>query len=167
MHLPPLREPRAHVPLLAQQFLQKSAHHFSKRAKRFSQQALHAFEEYHWPGNVRELENVVQRAVALSEDQTVDVSHLPTFLRTGNVSSMPIYGCAAPRSYEEEIRRFKRGLVLRTLREYGWRKAESARALGVARGYLHRLINQLGIQKHEDDLAVKHLEESPPLGPVM
>jgi len=167
MHLPPLRERRDDVPLLAQQFLQKSAQQFRKRAKRFSQQALHAFEEYHWPGNVRELENVVQRAVALSEDQTVDVSHLPTFLRTGNVSPTPIYGCAASRSYEEEIRRFKRGLVLRTLREYGWRKAESARALGVARGYLHRLINQLGIQKHEDDLTVKQLDESPPFGPVM
>ena len=52
-------------------------------------------------------------------------------------------------SYEEEIKRFKRNLILRTLRECGWRKAESARALGVARGYLHRLINQLDIRENE------------------
>ena len=54
------------------------------------------------------------------------------------------------RYVNEEIRRFKRGLVLRALRENGWRKTESARSLGVARGYLHRLIHQLGIQEPED-----------------
>ena len=52
-------------------------------------------------------------------------------------------------SYEQELKRFKRNLVLRTLRERNWKKAESARALGVARGYLHRLINQLDIREPE------------------
>jgi DNA-binding NtrC family response regulator len=69
-------------------------------------------------------------------------------------------------SYEEEIRRFKRNLILRTLREYGWRKAESARALGVARGYLHRLIHQLEIQEEETDVVEKETDSSP-IGPVM
>jgi len=170
LHLPRLRERRDDVPLLAQQFLQKSAQQFRKRTRRFSQQVLQAFEEYDWPGNVRELENVVQRAVALSEEQTVDISHLPASLRVGSGSSKAAYGCEAPslpRSYEEEIRRFKRGLVLRTLRECRWHKAESARALGVARGYLHRLINQLGIQKREGDPGREDLHETPPFGPVM
>jgi two-component system, NtrC family, response regulator AtoC len=153
MHLPALRERRDDVSLLAQQFLQRSAEQFRKKAKRFSQQALHALEEYHWPGNVRELENVVQRAVALCEDHIVDILYLPASLRAGTESSTPACGDEArrlPRSYEEEIRRFKRGLVLRALRENGWRKTESARSLGVARGYLHRLIHQLGIQEPED-----------------
>jgi len=169
MHLPPLRERRDDIPLLAQEFLQKSAQLFKKRARRFSQQALHALEEYQWPGNVRELENIVQRAVALCEEQTADLSHLPASLRKGNESVSVPYGCeplGPPRTYEEEIRLFKRGLVLRTLREYGWRKAESARALGVARGYLHRLINQLEIHEHEGDSPVG-LDKHPPLGPVM
>ena len=69
-------------------------------------------------------------------------------------------------SYEEEIKRFKRSLILRTLREYGWRKAESARALGVARGYLHRLIHQLDIQEEQEDISEKETD-GPPLGPVM
>jgi DNA-binding NtrC family response regulator len=69
-------------------------------------------------------------------------------------------------SYEEEIKRFKRCLILRTLREYGWRKAESARALGVARGYLHRLIHQLEITEEQADIAEKESDSSP-LGPVM
>jgi transcriptional regulator with GAF, ATPase, and Fis domain len=69
-------------------------------------------------------------------------------------------------SYEDEIRRFKRNLIIRTLREYGWRKAESARALGVARGYLHRLIHQLEIHEEETDMPEKDPDTSP-LGPVM
>ncbi len=70
LHLPPLRERRDDIPLLAQQFLTKSAQLFKKKARRFSPQALSALEQHNWPGNVRELENVVQRAIVLSEDVT-------------------------------------------------------------------------------------------------
>src|SRR6201981_1511093 len=161
MHLPPLRERRDDIPLLAQHFLEFSAEQFKKKAKRFSQQTLHALEEYAWPGNVRELSNAVQRAVVLSEGLTVEVWQLPAAVRSG---------CEAPqftRSYEEAVREFKRRLVLRTLRECGWRKAESARTLGVARGYLHRLINQLGIQQLEDGIPVDVCPQLPPSTRVM
>ncbi len=170
MHLPPLRERRDDIPLLAQQFLHKFAQQFKKKVKRFSQQALHALEEHKWPGNVRELENVVQRAVVLSEDLTVDISQLPTAMRGSRVGATLADSSDSSqlsRSYEDEVRRFKRSLVVRALRECGWRKAECARSLGVARGYLHRLINQLGIQEGEGDPTVDRREEFPPLGPVM
>ncbi len=172
MHLPPLRERRDDIPLLAQQFLTKSAQQFKKKARRFSPQALNALEQHTWPGNVRELENVVQRAVVLSDDQTVDVDSLPSSMRgttmtLGISTGGPIAETTnLSRSYEDEVRRFKRALVLRALRECGWRKAECARTLGVARGYLHRLINQLGIQEGEGDPAPERREDYP-LGPVM
>jgi DNA-binding NtrC family response regulator len=162
MHLPSLRDRRDDIPLLAQHFLQDSAEQFKKKSRRFSQLALHALEEYRWPGNVRELLNAVQRAVVLSESQTVEIWHLPTAIRRG------IDGPQFSRSYEEEVRQFKRRLVLRTLRECGWRKAESARTLGVARGYLHRLINQLGIEQGDKEITVEKQRESLPItGPVM
>lgn len=145
LHIPPLRERREDIPLLAAHFLQVSAQQFHKRAKRFSQPALRVLEEYAWPGNVRELENVVQRAVVLSDGLTVDLWHLPPNIRP--VGDVP----TVMRSYEEEVKQFKRRLILRTLQECGWRKAESARALGVARGYLHRLINQLDIRENDED----------------
>jgi DNA-binding NtrC family response regulator len=170
LQLPPLRERRDDIPLLAQQFLQKFALQFKKKARRFSQQALAALEEQNWPGNVRELENVVQRAVVLSEDQTVDTMHLPTSMRSKRVSISVADVSIEPNlshSYEDEVRRFKRSLLVRALREAGWRKAECARNLGVARGYLHRLINQLGIQEGEGDPGAERHEEYPPLGPVM
>ncbi len=144
MHLPPLRERREDIPLLAQHFLQISAEQFGKKAKRFSQPAMRTLEEYSWPGNVRELENAVQRAVVLSDGPAVDTWHLPPSI-IGNSEQSSFNGL-----YEEEVRQFKKRLLVRTLRECGWRKAESARVLGVARGYLHRLINQLEIREPED-----------------
>jgi DNA-binding NtrC family response regulator len=144
MHLPPLRDRREDIPLLAQHFLEISAGQFGKKAKRFSQGAVRTLEEYGWPGNVRELENAVQRAVVLSDGPIVDAWHLPPSIvsapETTSVNGL----------YEEEVRQFKKRLIVRTLRECNWHKAESARVLGVARGYLHRLINQLEIREPED-----------------
>jgi DNA-binding NtrC family response regulator len=144
LHLPPLRERRDDIPLLVQYFLETCAQQFNKKAKRFSPAAMLALEEYEWPGNVRELLNAVQRAVVLAEGPTVDIRHLPAGLRSESE------GPVLARSYEEEVREFKKRLVLRTLRECGWSKTETARALGVARAYLHRLINQLGIEETEE-----------------
>ena len=111
---------------------------------------------------MRELENAVQRAVVLSEGQTVDIWHLPGGIRSNPTEPVMI------RSYEEEVRQFKRRLLLRTLRECGWRKAESARTFGVARGYLHRLINQLDLRQTDDDgIAASRREKLPPSKLVM
>ena len=146
LHIPALRERREDIPLLAHHFVQKFAELFNKRAKRFSRSALLALEEYSWPGNVRELENVVQRAVVLSEKTVVDCEDLPDAIQENCVN------LKASDSYEDEVRQFKRRLVLRTLQACGGSIVETARALGVARGYLHRLINQLEIRGKEDNL---------------
>jgi Nif-specific regulatory protein len=170
MHIPPLRERRDDIVLLAQLFLVSAAQRFNKKVRRFSQPALLALEEYSWPGNVRELENAVQRAVVLSEGTTVDVSQLPLDIRKNAHETETFAGAGAGAepgviansSYESEIRQFKRRLILRTLRKYGWNKVESARSLGVARGYLHRLINQLEINQFEEDNLLANVEERLP-----
>lgn len=140
LHLPPLRDRRDDIPLLAHHFLHRAAQDFNKSARKFSRSALYALEEHAWPGNVRELENVVQRAVVLSDGPTVEIWNLPNHIRS-NFEKVTLNS-----SYEQEVREFKRRLVLRTLRACDWRIAESARTLGLARGYLHRLINQLDIR---------------------
>lgn len=146
LHLPPLRERRDSIPELAHHFLRQFATQFGKKTKRFSRLAMQALEECPWPGNVRELENVVQRAVVLAEDVTIELDHLPTALRKGFSEISPTH------SYDVEIREFKKRLVLRTLRQCGWKKTETARSLGIARNYLHRLINQLNIQPDEANI---------------
>ena len=155
MHIPPLRERHEDIPLLANHFLQLAARQFNRKATDFSAPALRSLEEHSWPGNVRELENAVKRAVVLVEGQTVELWHLPS-------SILPTsQGPSAARSYEEEIRQFKRRLILRSLRECGWQKAETARALGIARGYLHRLINQLDIRQKEPESHEHHTLPAP------
>ena len=150
LRLPPLRERRDDIPILAQHFLLKYGQLFKKHVKHLSEHVLAALDQYPWPGNVRELENIIQRAVVLSEGHTLELSALPPAFRQGTPAPVeksidaPAF---AGTSYEQELKRFKRNLVLRTLRQYNWKKAESARALGVARGYLHRLINQLDIRE--------------------
>ena len=161
IHIPALRDRRDEIPVLAQHFLQRFAEQFGKPVKRFSPLAMNAMAEYNWAGNVRELENAVQRAVVMAEGQTVETWHLPTNLRNGFEQS-PV-----GKSYEDEVREFKRRLILRTLRECGGRKVEAARALGVARGYLHRLINQLQIQLDQGDFEIEGVEESAPQERVM
>jgi DNA-binding NtrC family response regulator len=152
VELPPLRERRGGINVLAQHFLGKFGKQFRKGARRFSSQSLRGLEEYSWPGNVRELENVVQRAVVLAEGPTIELWHLPDGLRR---QAAP----AEVHSYEEEVRDFKRRLILRTLQEFSGNKAESAKALHIARGYLHRLIHQLQIGVTQDESAGSLLYE--------
>jgi DNA-binding NtrC family response regulator len=166
MHIPPLRERRDDIVLLAQMFLVTAAQRFNKNVKRFSPQALLALEEYGWPGNVRELENAVQRAVVLSEGQAVEVCQLPLDVRrncreaeefSGTESEVTLHS-----TYEGEIRQFKRRLIVRALRKHRWNKVESARSLGVTRGYLHRLINQLEINQFDEDSLLLNMDEPLP-----
>jgi len=152
IQIPPLRERRDEIPILAQHFLQQFTKQFGKNASRFSPLAIHALEEYPWPGNVRELENAIQHAVVMADGAAIETWHLPNSLR-GDLEQT-----SAGRSYEEEVREFKRRLIIRTLRECGGRKVDAARALGVARGYLHRLINQLQVQWVDDDQEVVESE---------
>jgi DNA-binding NtrC family response regulator len=154
LHLPPLRERSGGIIMLAYHLLQQICHEFGRNVTRFSRMAIEAIDEYAWPGNVRELENVIRRAVVLAEGQTIEVWHLPAKLREGFDETQ------AARSYEEELRDFKRRLVIRTLQKCNGNKAEAARALGLARGYLHRLIHDLKIQSEETAL------ESSPVPPV-
>ncbi len=137
LRIPPLRERREDIPLLTQQFLRNYAKQFGKPAKRVSEAAMRALEEFSWPGNVRELENVVQRAVVLSEGKTVELSHLPEKIHNG-IAQPP-----AASQYEEAVQEFKRRLVLRALRDCKGNRTEAARLMGVTRGCLHRLLNQL------------------------
>jgi len=155
LHLPALRERSGGIVALAHHLLQQINREFGKKVTRFSRQAMDAMDEYAWPGNVRELDNMIRRAVVLADGQAIEVWHLPAKLREGFEPTQ------ASRSYEEEMREFKRRLVLRTLQKCDGNKAEAARVLGLARGYLHRLIHDLKIQSEETVLASGLVQAAP------
>ncbi len=153
LHLPPLRERGGGIVMLAHHLLRIINQEFGRKVVRFSRQAIEAMDEYAWPGNVRELENTIQRAVVLAEGSTIEAWHLPLKMREGAAEA------PGARSYDDELREFKRRLVIRTLQRCNGNKAETARVLGLARGYLHRLIHDLKIHS-EETVLVADSEES-------
>jgi len=86
IYLPPLRERKTDILLLADYFLEKYAGENHKNIKRLSTPAIDMLMEYHWPGNVRELENCIERAVLLCEEGVIHSYHLPPTLQTGKES---------------------------------------------------------------------------------
>jgi Nif-specific regulatory protein len=83
IYMPPLRERKTDILLLADSFLERYARENDKDIRRFSTPAIDMLMEYHWPGNVRELENCIERAVLLCEEGVIHSYHLPPTLQTG------------------------------------------------------------------------------------
>jgi len=111
IYLPPLRERKTDILLLADYFLEKYAVENSKDIKRFSTPAIDMLMEYHWPGNVRELENCIERAVLLCEEGVVHSYHLPPTLQTGKESdTVPTL------SLEDAIANLEREMIIDALK---------------------------------------------------
>jgi len=144
LEVPPLRERREDVPLLAQHFLA----HFSKKNRKslkgFTPQAMDRMLKYQWPGNVRELMNAVERAVVLSRYEYIDVSDLPFALQevepSGQATNMQR---AIPAGVPlEEV---EKATILKTLEATGGNKSEAARRLGITRKTLQKKLKKYGV----------------------
>jgi Nif-specific regulatory protein len=111
IYLPPLRERKTDILLLADFFLEKYAVENRKDIKRFSTPAIDMMMEYHWPGNVRELENCIERAVLLCEEGVIHSYHLPPTLQTGKESdTVPTL------SLEDAIANLEREMIIDALK---------------------------------------------------
>jgi two-component system, NtrC family, response regulator AtoC len=143
--LPPLRERREDVALLARHFLAKYARQFGKPVTDLSRGALDALERYHWPGNVRELENIVARSVALAGEPVVQLDQIPL-----DVALTPIEATAEDQLNLREARHeVDRLLILRALDRAGGNQTVAARLLGMHRNTLLVKIAQLGLRTPE------------------
>jgi len=136
--VPPLRDRKADVPLLADHFLQRFVRETGRRIRGFTPAAMKKMEEYHWPGNVRELRNVVERAVALGTGPMLDVSDIwLSKLESGAPpsadGSIDVY---EPLSLEE----LEKQHILRTLAHTDWNKSQAATILKIERSTLDRKI---------------------------
>jgi Nif-specific regulatory protein len=143
--LPPLRERREDIPLLAYFFAAK----YSKKCKRMvngiSPEARACLSAYDWPGNVRELENAVERAVVLGNTDVILPDDLPeSLLETGLPPQAPL-------NYHETVNEMKRGIILKAVERADGNYTEAARLLGVHPANLHRLIRTLNLRDVLDD----------------
>jgi len=142
LQLPPLRERREDVPLLAQHFLETFAAKNRKSVKGFSPQAMDRLIRRDWPGNVRELMNAVERAVVLARADYLTEADFPAIGPDPTAVAPPAAGGAGLPLSEVE-----RAVILDTLAAAGGNKSEAARRLGITRRTLHKKLKTYGVMK--------------------
>ena len=133
INIPPLRERREDIPLLVDHFIEKYCNAMSREKVSISDQTKKRLEGYDFPGNVRELENMIERAVLLSDGNMINLSHLPIEQESLDVQF---------ESLEENEKRH----ILTVLNKCGWNISKSARTLAVDRVTLYNKIKKYGME---------------------
>ncbi len=140
IQLPPLRERRNDIPVLASHFLNRfAADHHGKKIEGFSPETMGLLLDYLWPGNVRELENTIEHAAVLVKGGRIGPVHLPSALHA--FASSPQIAKSSTMA-ENESR-----LLQVTMEECGWNKREAARRLGISRSTLYEKLKKFSIAK--------------------
>jgi two-component system, NtrC family, response regulator len=136
--LPPLRDRRQDIHLLAQSFLMQSAVEIGKTGLAFDEDALRTMARYSWPGNVRELQNRVRRAVVMAEGKRLTLQDLEL---TGSADA------AQANTLKEAREAVERDMIRQVLQKHSWKIAPAAVELGVSRPTMYELMEKLGIAK--------------------
>jgi len=148
--LPPLRDRREDIPLLADHFLRRFNRLTGKQITGVSQEVLSILMAHDFPGNVRELENIIEHAMVLCQGSVIEAVHLPDYLQPAFVSGS-IGGQEANRSRKDRWDDLERGFTLQVLRDNNWNRRAAARELGIGRQTLWRRIKRLNIQLPQED----------------
>jgi DNA-binding NtrC family response regulator len=135
IRIPPLRDRKDDIPLLANHFLRQQAERYGKAVRDFAPDAMRALLEHAWPGNVRELRHVVERAVLLAHDGSV----------TGDDLDLRPKAVGAPTLEEMTLEDAERWLITRALQRHDGNVSRAADALGVSRSALYRRLQHFGI----------------------
>jgi Nif-specific regulatory protein len=138
--VPPLRERKSDVLLLADHFLEKYAREHDKSIRRISTPCIDMLTSYHWPGNVRELENAVERAVVVCDGNVLHAHHLPPSLQTAEAS-----GTGFTRSLDSAVTALEKDLILDALKSTRGNRAKAARLLETTERILNYKVRKYGI----------------------
>jgi Nif-specific regulatory protein len=144
IHLPPLRERRSDLMLLADHFVQKYNQMYAKTVKRISTAAIDMMMAYHWPGNVRELENCIERAVLTSTDEVIHGYMLPPSLQTADqthTATIPAEGA----NLRGLVDTYEREIIIDALKRHRGNAAAAARFLQTTQRIMNYRIKGLGI----------------------
>jgi two-component system nitrogen regulation response regulator NtrX len=143
--VPPLRDRKEDIPVLARYFLAEFSAEYGKKTRELTDGAMEILLRYPWPGNVRELRNLVERLVIVCPQARIEPHHLPPELFRG-VAESP----QQPYSTLHEARSaYEREFILRKLQEHRWNMTQTASALGLERSHLYRKMKSLGIAAPE------------------
>jgi two-component system nitrogen regulation response regulator NtrX len=147
-HVPPLRERREDIPLMAKHFLAFFCSKESRETKTLEQDALEAMAAYNWPGNVRELKNIVERLVIMTPHRSISLADLPQGIQQAEPRShegkayIPDSGVSLKQARED----FEKEFILQKLQENDGNISRTAEAIDMERSNLHRKIKSYGIE---------------------
>jgi DNA-binding NtrC family response regulator len=143
--VPPLRERRKEILLLAQKFVADACARMNVPARVLSPAARRALEDHSWPGNVRELKNVLERAVLFAPDHTIEAQHL------GLAAPVPSASVAPPSApttrLKAEIEEVERKRILEMLEACGGNQTHAAKALGISRRMLVKRLDEYAVRR--------------------
>jgi len=135
--VPPLRERRDDIPLLASHFLQRFSQERKKKVISFSPEVMEIILAHSWPGNVRELENIIDHAIIVAKQDKILLKDLPQYLL---LKPLPTQEFATLQDYEKN-------LILRTLQETNWNKHKAAKRLNINRSTLYGKMKKYGLKR--------------------
>lgn len=145
VEMPPLRERRGDIPLLAQAFMRESARENTKPVKEITAESMEKLVNYSWPGNVRELRSAMETAVVLSRSEKIAVRDLPSEIRGmdsgGTGGTKQISGASGL-----TVKEVERQLIIRALKESSGSRTEAAKRLGMSRRTLHRKLHAYNLE---------------------
>jgi len=137
IHLPPLKERREDVPLLVHHFIEKFNGETGKHVQGLSPGAMDVLQNYAWPGNIRELRNTVERAMILTDGETIDEEHLPPDMRPTRPEAATL---RVPLGIQ--LREVEKEYILASLQKNGGNKARTAEILGISEKTLYNKLNR-------------------------
>jgi Nif-specific regulatory protein len=145
IRVPPLRERRSDISLLAEHFLKRFVRETGRKIRGFTPAALRKMEEYNWPGNVRELRNVVERAVALGNGPALDA--IDIWLSSLEASG-PLSAIKEPPAYQaRSLEEVEKQHIFETLKHTDWNKSQAASILSIERSTLDRKIKSYELKR--------------------
>jgi DNA-binding NtrC family response regulator len=153
LHLPPLRDRREDIPLLAQHVLAKRTEGTGRPSQEFTKDAIELLTSHAWPGNVRELENVVEQALIWSRGKPIDREHLPAGLAQVSLRAEPAGAdmSSGRVSLEKSVLEFERKMILDALQRTDYVQTRAAALLGISRRMLKYRMDMLGISRPASD----------------
>jgi len=140
--LPPLRDRPEDIPPLVEHFIQQYAQKYKHDTKRISPDAMRRLKYYRWPGNIRELKHAVERAIILSEAETLKADDFPLPQDTSHISDEI--------DHNLRLDDIERGIIVKVLRDNDGNISRAAKALGLSRAALYRRIEKYGLQTLPD-----------------
>ena len=145
VHVPPLRDRREDVPLIAQHFVSVLSEREGMAPRVLAPDALQRLQEYDWPGNVRELRNTVERLLILAPGARVTAADVDRLVGRRSVEQTSMGALSEIKTFEEFKDAAERAYLLHKLREFDWNVSETARALDMPRSNLYKKIERYGL----------------------